>query len=113
MSHSLYAAWSRGSVPLKSVLGTPDACIDGARALAARAESMGDLLLAETLLRGLAALDGQSMQTAEDLANVLLTRALASGDAAVLRDAEAWADYAVQLGSVRAVELAQRCRRLR
>jgi TPR repeat protein len=100
-------------MPLKSVLGTPDACIEAARSLAQRAESMGDLALAETLLRGLAALDGQSMQAAEDLARVLLARALASSDPAVLRDAQAWADYAVQLGSSHAIELAARCRRLR
>jgi len=113
MSHSLYVAFAQGSVPLKSVLGTPDDCIEAARSLAQRAERMGDLTLAETLLRGLAALDAQSMRTAEDLASVLLTRALSTGDAAILRDAEAWADYAVQLGSRDAEGTAQRCRRAR
>ncbi len=113
MSQSLYAAFAQGSVPLKSVLGTPDACIEAARSLALRAEAMGDLALAETLLRGLAALDAHSVQAAEELATVLLARALATSDPSTLREAEAWADYAIQLGSSRAIELAQRCRRLR
>lgn len=112
MSRSLYVAFAQGSVPLKSVLGTPDACIEAARSLALRAEAMGDLALAETLLRGLATLDARSAQAAEDLARVLLARALASGEPSVLRDAEAWADYAVQLGSSHAIEMAARCRRL-
>ena len=56
MSASLYQAWSSGQLPLKSVLGTPDECIDAALALAERAQALGDWPRAETLLRGVMAL---------------------------------------------------------
>lgn len=98
MSASLYQAWSAGQLPLKRVLGTPDECIAAALRMAEQAERLGDLELAETLLRGVCALDAQLAIAAEALGRVLLTKAL-SGErkVQVLADAHAWLTYAAQL----------------
>ncbi len=112
---SLYEGWSQGQLPLRQVLGTPDECLALALERAQEAEALGDLPLAETLLRGLCALDARSAKSAEALARVLLARSLSRRDAALLADAEAWARYAAGLdpSSVSIAALVERCRRVR
>ena len=97
MTPSVYDAWASGQLPLRSVLGTPEPCLDAALELASRAEAAGDLALAETILRGLCALDPRAATGARALARVLLARAIASSDGAVAREALAWATHAARL----------------
>ncbi len=112
---SLYEGWSQGQLPLRQILGTPDECLALALEKAREAEALGDWMLAETLLRGLCALDARSASSAEALARVLLARSLSRRDAALLADAEAWARYAAGLdpSSVSIAALVERCRRVR
>lgn len=88
---------SERPLPLRGVLGTPAQCLDAALELALSAEAVGELTTAESILRGLCALDETSTVAAGGLARVLLARAIASADRDAARDAVAWARYACAL----------------
>lgn len=82
-------------MPLRATLGTPDECLHAALAQARLAASIGDHALAETLLRGVVALDPKTPHAAAELAAVLLAQTLAGR-----RDpseAHGWARWALEV----------------
>lgn len=92
------------ALPLRARLGTPHECLHAALARARLTASVGEARLAETLLRGVLALDPKTPGVAAELAVVLLERALderVAGDPAAGRDelthAGAWARWALEL----------------
>lgn len=99
-------------LPLRAQLGVPEECLAAALARAQLAASHGALPLAETLLRGVLALDPHHAAAAAALASVLLDRALAAEGP--LEDARVWSRWALQLApaSPAARALAARLQRL-
>lgn len=99
-------------LPLRARLGVPDECLAAALAQAQLAASRGALPLAETLLRGVLALDAHHPVAAAALASVLLERALA--EESEIEDARAWSCWALRLApaSPTARALAVRLERL-
>jgi Flp pilus assembly protein TadD len=73
----------------------PDECLAAALAQAQLAASSGALPLAETLLRGVVALDPHHAAAAAALASVLFERALA--ERGEIEDARAWCRWALRL----------------
>jgi|GEM_PF-6932179 Flp pilus assembly protein TadD len=82
-------------LPLRAQLGVPEECLAAALAQAQLAASRGALPLAETLLRGVVALDPHHAAAAAALASVLLERALA--ERGELEGARAWSRWALRL----------------
>jgi Flp pilus assembly protein TadD len=99
-------------LPLRVQLGVPDECIAAALAQAQLAASRGALPLAETLLRGVVALDPNHAVAASTLASVLLERALAEGGE--VEGARAWSRWALRLAPAapHALSVAARLARL-